>query len=90
MQKKHADAHVSHEMQFEEHKSEACELALGQCADALKNKLEATNDYKALVEDAHDVIESLKHVKNIVHKFEGDKCLQGSLHHACKAFYEMK
>ena len=62
---------------------------LGQCTDALKNKLEATDGYET-TEDADDVTESLKCIKNIAHEFEGDKHPQGSLCNAHLAFYLMK
>ena len=61
---------------------------LGQCTDALKNKVEATVECET-VEDSNDVTEPLKRIKNIVYKFEGTKHLQGSLCHAYLAFCNM-
>ena len=89
MQKKKADLFMSSEMQFGEHKSKAFELALGQCMDAFKNKLEATAGHET-AEDVDNVMKSLKCIKNAVHKVEGDKCLQGLLHDACLAFCLME
>jgi len=65
------------------------ESMLGQCGDALKNKIEATVGREA-VEDSNDVAELLKRIKNIACKFEGTKCSQGSLCHACLAFCFVK
>ena len=78
-----------HEIRFKERKTKTCESMLGQCTDALKNKLEATDGYES-IEDSDDVAEPLKCIKNIACKFEGSECLQGSLHDACLAFYLMK
>ena len=62
------DVCMLHEMQFKEHKSKTCELTLGQCMDALKNKLEATDGHETM-EDADGVMESLKCIKSIVCEF---------------------
>ena len=67
-QKKHIDVCMLREIRFKKHKSKTHELTLGQCTDALKNKLEATDGYE-LIEDSGDVVELLKHVKNIACKF---------------------
>ena len=58
-QKKLADNCVNHEARFKEHKIKTFESTLGQCVDALKNKIEATVGHEA-VKDSDDVMESLK------------------------------
>ena len=88
-QKKLVDNHVNHKARFKEHKMKTFESMLGQCADALKNKMEATVGCEA-VEDSDDVTELLKRIENIACKFEGTKCSQGSLHHAHLAFCFVK
>ena len=59
---------------------------LGQCAQMMKNELEATTNC-AVMSTAEDPIALIKNIKGVTHNFGDQRCATESLRHAHKQLF---
>ena len=58
-------------------------LTWGQCAQMMKNELEAATDCGTVC-TAEDPIALIKNIEGVTHNFKDQKCATGGMWHACK------
>ena len=80
------DIYVKRDGILDENLQKAYSLIHGQCTELLKSKLKTSENWET-VSSQYDMLGLLEGIKTIIYKFEDQKYLPLSLHHAKKNFY---
>ena len=83
---KNVDAYVNRYSILDENIQKAYSLMLGQCTELLKRKLKTTTDWMTVLTD-FDLLGIMKTIRSVIFKFEDQRSLPLSLHHAKSNFY---
>ena len=83
---KKVDAYVKRDSILDENIKKAYSLMLGQCTELLKSKLKTTT-YWMTVSTEFDLLGLMKTIRSVIFKFEDQRYLPLSLHHAKSNFY---
>ena len=75
--------------EVEAHESRTHSLIHGQCTELPKSKLKTSANWET-VSSQYDMLGLLEAIKTIIYKFEDQKYLPLSLHHAKKNFYAFR
>ena len=70
---------------YRRNKENAYELIWGQCTDAIKDKIKASNDY-AVLKRKRDPIQLLFHVRKLIFNFKAERYPYASMHKAVTRF----
>ena len=74
---------------LDENLQKAYSLIHGQCTELLKSKLKTSANWET-VSSQYDMLGLLEAIKTIIYKFEDQKYLPLSLHHAKRNFYAFR
>ena len=83
------DIYVKRDSILDENLQKAYSLIHGQCNELLKSKLKTSANWET-VSSQYDMLGLLDAIKTIINKFEDQKCLPLSLHHAKRNFYAFR
>ena len=83
---KEVDAYVKRDSILDENIQKAYSLMLGQCTDLLKSNLKTTTDWMTVSTD-FNLLGLIKTIRSVIFKFEDQRYLPLSLHHAKSNFY---
>ena len=86
---KKIDIYVKREGILEKNLQKAYSLIHGQCTKLLKSKLKTSANWDT-VSSQYDMLGLLDAIKTIIYKFEDQKYLPLSLHHAKRNFYAFR
>ena len=81
------DQHHKNQQQHKDNKTAACGHIIGQCTQAMKNELEAREDW-ASIED--NMVETLKAIKEIGCNHQSTKCCIGTLSKVIKDHFTIR
>ena len=80
------DIYVKCDGILDENLQKAYSLICGQCTDLLKSNLKTSVNWE-IVSSQYDMLGLLDSIKTIIYKFEDQRYLTLSLHHAKRNFY---
>ena len=83
---KKVDAYVKRDSILDENIQKAYSLMLGQCTELLKIKLKTTTDWMTVSTEFY-LLGLIKTIRSVIFKFEDQRHLPLSLHHAKSNFY---
>ena len=83
------DIYVKREGILDENIQKAYSLIHGQCTKLIKSKLKTSANWET-VSSQYDMLGLLEAIKNKIYKFEDQKYLPLSLHHAKRNFYAFR
>ena len=83
------DIYVKRDGILDENLQKAYSLIHGQCTEFLKSKLKTSANWET-VSSQYDMLGLLEAIKTIIYKFEDQKHLPLSLHHAKRNFYAFR
>ena len=83
------DIYVKRDGILDENLQKAYSLIHGQCTELLKRKLKTSANWET-VSSQYDMLGLLDEIKTITYKFEDQKYLPLSLHHAKRNFYAFR
>ena len=83
------DIYVKHDGILEENLQKAYSLIHGQFTELLKSKLKTIANWET-VSSQYDMLGLLDAIKTVIYKFEDQKYLSLSLHHAKRNFYAFR
>jgi hypothetical protein len=83
---KEVDEYVKRKTCLQENLKTLYSLVLGQCTDVVLAKLEASDTYNKMLEEA-DSIKLLKEIRALVYNFQSQKHAPQALHEGKRRFY---
>ena len=83
---KKVDAYVKRDSILDQNIQKAYSLMLGQCTELLKIKLKTTTDWMTVSTES-DLLGLMITIRSVIFKFEDQRYLPISLHHAKSNFY---
>jgi hypothetical protein len=83
---KRVDEHVKRQTYLVENMKTVYSLVWGQCTDVMRQRLEATNDFRRLSSDG-DGLGLIMAIKDLVFNFQSQKYLPQALHESARRFY---
>jgi hypothetical protein len=83
---KRVDEHVKRQTYLVENMKTVYSLVWGQCTDMMRQRLEATNNFRRLSSDG-DGLRLIMAIKNLVFNFQSQKYLPQALHESARRFY---
>ncbi len=86
MWEKKVDEFVKRETYLEQNMKTLYSLVWGQCTDAMRQKVEATNEFEKLSSNG-DGLGLLRIIKDLVYNFQSQKYLSQAPHETTRSFY---
>jgi hypothetical protein len=86
---KRVDEHVKRQTYLVENMKTEYSLVWGQCTDVMRQRLEATNDFRRLSSDG-DGLGLIMAIKDLVFNFQSQKYLPQALHESARRFYSCR
>ena len=83
------DIYLKRDSILDENLQKKYSLIRGQCTELLKSKLKTSANWET-VSSQYDMLGLLEAIKTIIYKFEDQKYLPLSLHHAKRNFYAFR